>query len=1317
MEQKNLKNYPEYNIGLDIGTNSVGWAVTDLDNNVLKHGNKNMWGARLFDEGSTAMQTRSFRGTRRRIERRRERINILQSLLLDDIEKEYPNFFPMLKEASKIESEKTQERMNGKKYNLFSELSFSDQNYYAKYPTIYHLRKELTISQEKHDIRLVYLAIHHIIKYRGNFLYEGDLKSANDEIIESIEFLINYIQENLEIEFTSTLENLKNILKDKETTKSEKKDKLMKLFDYSKDEKSIINGIICAVLGYKFDVNKIFDANIENSNISFSTDIANEDEIKEALQENADLYDVLQKIYNWFILQDILQGNNSISEAFIHKYEKYKKDLKILKYIYRTYLKSEYNNMFRNKENSSYAIFENNISKCQIEDLYKRIKQDLANVPDCEEKQKILQDIENETFLIKINTTANAAIPYQLHYQELEKILENQEKFYPTIKENKQNILSLMKFRIPYYVGPLAKNDNSRFAWVVRKTNEKIRPWNFENNVDVDATAEKFIRRMTNKCTYLLNEDVIPKQSILYSEFCVRNELANIRVNNYKLSPKTKDLIIEKLFKVKKNVKVNDLKQLLIDYQIFEEINSVTGFAEVDKFMSNMASYIDMKELFGAVNENNIEMVEKIIEWITIFEDKKILKRKITNQYHLDEKVINKLTKKNYSGWSRLSKELLTELKAYDDGRNIMEKLKFTKDNFMQIINNDQYGFNKQIEDRMQNTNTQITYEMVDEIPTSPANKRAIWQSIKIVKEITKIMKAEPKNIYVEFAREEQKKKVRKDNRAKALLKIYDNFLEEIEMLKDYNPKVYQELKKRQNEKDFNERLYLYFTQNGRCMYSSRPLNIDTLYLYEIDHILPQSYVKDDSLSNKALVYKEENQRKSGNLLLDEKIINKQESWWKQLHKNGLIDDKKLKNLTRRKMFETNDDKVKFVSRQLIETRQSTKYVTNLLVNQYKNSNVFAIRSELTHNFRTFFEIYKNRNVNDYHHAQDAYIISVIGNVIDTKLHYKDEYKYTEYVKNYIKKNEEDKSSKKKVWIIMEMVSNNIDKEKVKKTLNYKDCFVTRKLEEQTGAFYNQTLYGPNDKNVKPVIPLKNGMNVGKYGGYSGENKAYFTIFSYIDKKNKQQIEMLGIPVKTSYDIKNRKTTLEEYIENQLDSNATNIKIIKSKILKYQEYMYENNEPMVLLSDREIRTNKQLVVLEEINRLIYLMNNDKMTEDEKIEVEINIERIYSYLIEKLDKEYKIFTSIYKKATDDETKEKFSKMQYNDKVSTINGLIDLMHRGQGNLSKVGLGDRAGRTRKSAFKTKDLENMTFVDKSVTGIYERRYKVNGMENSSCK
>ena len=88
-----MKKEKNYNIGLDIGVASVGWCVTDEDNNILKKGKKHMWGSRIFTEANGASVRRNFRSNRRRIERRKERINILQSLLLDDMEKYYPNFF------------------------------------------------------------------------------------------------------------------------------------------------------------------------------------------------------------------------------------------------------------------------------------------------------------------------------------------------------------------------------------------------------------------------------------------------------------------------------------------------------------------------------------------------------------------------------------------------------------------------------------------------------------------------------------------------------------------------------------------------------------------------------------------------------------------------------------------------------------------------------------------------------------------------------------------------------------------------------------------------------------------------------------------------------------------------------------------------------------------------------------------------------------------------------------------------------------------------------------------------------------------------
>lgn len=35
-------------------------------------------------------------------------------------------------------------------------------------------------------------------------------------------------------------------------------------------------------------------------------------------------------------------------------------------------------------------------------------------------------------------------------------------------------------------------------------------------------------------------------------------------------------------------------------------------------------------------------------------------------------------------------------MKSYDDNKSVMEKLKSTRENFMQIINNTKYGFDKQ---------------------------------------------------------------------------------------------------------------------------------------------------------------------------------------------------------------------------------------------------------------------------------------------------------------------------------------------------------------------------------------------------------------------------------------------------------------------------------------------------------------------------------------------------------------------------------------------------------------------------------------------
>ena len=425
-----MKNEKNYNIGLDIGVGSVGWCVTNEDSNILKRNGKNMWGARIFEEASTAKERRTYRSNRRRLRRRKERINILQSLLLEDVEREYPNFFEMLRESSfDYEDKITATSILGEKYNLFSEKNFTDVKYYKQFPTIYHLRNYLINTTEKADIRLVYLAIHHIIKYRGNFLHEGNFAETTTEVENKLSNILNFLMDNYEIKLKTSKDKIFETLSEKNLSKANKKDEIVSYFDFIKEEKQVVANIISAFLGYQFDLSKIFEIELEKTKISFSSDIENEEEIREVLQDNAEIYDSMNTIYSWYILQDILKGRTYVSEAFIDKYKKYSNDLKLLKNVYKKYFPNDYKNMFRKTGENNYATYNGKTSgktckKCKAEDFFKALEKKIEELPeDCKEKEIIIKEIKDNNFLRKINVIDNGAIPNQLHLKELKIIL------------------------------------------------------------------------------------------------------------------------------------------------------------------------------------------------------------------------------------------------------------------------------------------------------------------------------------------------------------------------------------------------------------------------------------------------------------------------------------------------------------------------------------------------------------------------------------------------------------------------------------------------------------------------------------------------------------------------------------------------------------------------------------------------------------------------------------------------------------------------------------------------------------------------------
>lgn len=46
-----------YYLGLDLGSNSVGWAATDEDYNFLRLKGKTAWGARIFSEAKDCKES------------------------------------------------------------------------------------------------------------------------------------------------------------------------------------------------------------------------------------------------------------------------------------------------------------------------------------------------------------------------------------------------------------------------------------------------------------------------------------------------------------------------------------------------------------------------------------------------------------------------------------------------------------------------------------------------------------------------------------------------------------------------------------------------------------------------------------------------------------------------------------------------------------------------------------------------------------------------------------------------------------------------------------------------------------------------------------------------------------------------------------------------------------------------------------------------------------------------------------------------------------------------------------------------------------
>ncbi|MCQ2530711.1 MAG: type II CRISPR RNA-guided endonuclease Cas9 [Lachnospiraceae bacterium] len=1343
----------KYYLGLDMGTSSVGWAVTDGQYNILRKKGKDLWGVREFEEAKTAVERRTNRVSRRRRQREVVRIGMLKDFFQEEINKVDPNFYQRLENSKYWLEDKDEEvkTPNG----LFNDKNYKDKDYFKQYPTVFHLRKELIINSEPHDVRLVYLALLNMFKHRGHFLNASLGSDDNGQSMqEALYIMASSLEEVAGICLPSIdPSKLEEILSNRDYSRTRKKETIAELINIQKGQKKELE-CIQAICGLKIDAKKIFEELEEKVEICFS-DFGFEDKIPEIIEKLGDerfsVIQALKEIYDLGTLAGIMKGSQYLSEARVKEYEKHAKDLQILKAVIKKYKsKEEYNKMFRESEAGSYSAYVNsfNAGKKQRrnfgtgaprkrETFYAYVKKQLKDLPETDEQVLyILDEISKETFMPKQLTASNGVIPNQVHLKEMKKILSNAETYLPFLKEKDESnltiserIIALFSFQIPYYIGPTSENSkkNNGNGWVVRKEEGAVLPWNYEDKIDVKATAEAFISRMVRRCTFISGEQVLPKCSLEYEAYCVLNEINNLKINDEKISVELKQKIYVDLFEKGKKVTRNQLEKYLVGCGALTENDKLTG---IDININNsLSSYGKFLKIFGDDMKKDTykKMAEDIIFWSTLYGDSKaFLKAQIKEHYpELSEENLKLVLGLKFKDWGNLSKELL-ELPGCEKG--IGEKLSLiralweTNNNFMELLYSPDFTFKEELEERQNQMKKGLSDFDLDDLNDwyfSAPVKKMIWQTIKIIKEIEYVMGHAPEKVFIEMTRSDEQKGDlgRKNSREKQLIELYKNIKDETHLWKE-------EIEKAGASGTIkSKKMYLYFLQMGRDMYTGQPIDLDDLFndnLYDIDHIYPRHFVKDDNINNNlVLVNKQSNAHKSDIYPLEPRIRNSEKvrQLWKLLNEKKLLSDEKYRRLLGTKEF-TEEQKADFIARQLVETGQATKGVADILKQVLPSTEIVYSKAGNVSSFRQDRDFIKNRNVNELHHAKDAYLNIVVGNVYLTK--------FTKSPLNYIKTEYSQKNNSYHLYKMFDYdVERNGEKawvaakdgnpgtiSTVRKMMSKNTPIVTRQSFVGHGSIANATLYGKNQTKDEGYIPLKISdskmLDVKKYGGYSSVSTAYFFLVERkVKGKSVRTIETLPIYMKEIVD--KDPSQLEQYCVDALGfTEEFSIRVRKINI----QSLVKLNGYYVHLSGK---TGKQFSLRNAVNLIVddswsgYIKLIEKFAESKNISNEITKEKnieFYEYLSKKLNSTLFLLkpNNIALRVT--EGRESFNKLSIEKQVFVLGQILILSSIGTNtaDLSLIGGSSSSGKM----YLGKDISNkkeIVLVNQSVTGLFESR------------
>lgn len=487
------------------------------------------------------------------------------------------------------------------------------------------------------------------------------------------------------------------------------------------------------------------------------------------------------------------------------------------------------------------------------------------------------------------------------------------------------------------------------------------------------ALSGEAILKMLGKCTHEKTEYKAAKNTYSAERFVWLTKLNNLRIlengTERGLTESERRLVINQPYE-KSDFTYTQLRKLLelSDNAIFKDLRYIKDNVKSATLMEMKAFHAIRKAL-----ENNglktewqglatkPELLDEIGTAFSLYKTDEDIKKYLNDK--LPKPVLDALLDNiGFDKFIQLSLQCLSKiLPLMEQGQRYDEACK--------AIYGDHHGKQKREE------NLYLPQIPTDEI-RNPVVLRTLSQARKVINGVVRLY-GSPARVHIETGREVGKSfqerheiKKRQDenrNQRESAVKKFKEFFPDF----SGEPKTQDILKMR-----------LYELQQGKSLYSGKEIDLTRLLennYVEIDHALPFSRTWDDSLNNKVLVFKNENQNKGSQTPYEWLGGEENSERWKMFV--ALVNGSRFSYTKKQRILVQKLDEKGFKKRNLNDTRYVTRFlcefITNnmLLLGEGKNK-VFASNGQITALLRRRWGLSKNREENDRHHAVDAIIVA-----------------------------------------------------------------------------------------------------------------------------------------------------------------------------------------------------------------------------------------------------------------------------------------------------------------------------------------------------